>query len=186
MPDREKITRLLEAHADGDREALNALLPLVYDELRRIAHGRLRGERRDHTLSTTGLVHEAYLGLVRLDRMSWQNRSHFFAIASQAMRNVLVNYAVQRNAQKRGGDRQRLALDDVKLGTETRVEELLALDEALRRLEALDPRQARVVECRFFGGLSIEETAHALGVSPATVNRDWAMAKAWLSSMLDA
>lgn len=182
----EDITHLLEAHAGGDSEALNTLMPLVYSELRRIAHGRLRGERPDHTFSTTGLVHEAYLKLIDLDRLRWKSRAQFFAIASHAMRNVLVNYAVERRAQKRGGDRQRVAVHDIQLGTESRIEDLLALDEALRQLERLDERQARVVECRFFGGMSIEDTAHVLGISTATANRDWATARAWLSAELSA
>lgn len=180
------ITHLLEAYAGGDQEALNELMPLIYNELRRIAHGRLRGERADHTLNTTALVHEAYLKLADVHRMNWQNRSHFFAIASQAMRNVLVNYARQRKAQKRGGGRRPVPLDEEHLGAGSRVEDLLTLDEALRRLETLDARQARVVECRFFGNMSIDETAHALGISPATVSRDWSLARAWLSRILDS
>lgn len=188
MPDRDTrqdtVTQLLEAHAEGDPEAFDALLPRVYAELRRIAHYRLRGERPDHTLDTTALVHEAYLELVQLDRINWQNRAHFFAIASRAMRNILVDYAVRRKAQKRGGDRQRVPLDTDDLATEAPVEDLLALDQALQQLEALDERQLRVVECRFFGGLSIDETAEALGISPATVSRDWRMARAWLNRAL--
>lgn len=180
----ENITRLLQAHTDGDPEALGALLPFVYEELRQIAHGRMRGERADHTLDTTGLVHEAYLRLANLDRIDWQNRSHFFAIASRAMRQVLINYARDRNRQKRRGGHQHVSLDDVDLGAESRIDDLLVLEDALRRLERLDDRQARVVECRFFGGMSIDETAHALGISTATVNRDWSMAKAWLSQEL--
>lgn len=180
------ITQLLEAHAGGDREALNRLFPLVYDEMRRIAHGRLRSERSDHTLNTTALVHEAYLKLVGLERMNWQNRAHFFAIASQAMRNVLVSYAVRRKADKRGGGQQRVTLDEERLVAEHRLDDLLHLNQALEQLEALDERQARVVECRFFGGLSIDETAHALGISPATVSRDWTMARAWLTRILGA
>jgi RNA polymerase sigma factor (TIGR02999 family) len=178
------ITELLAAHAAGDSDALDVLLPRIYDELRRIAHHRLRGERDDHTLNTTGLVHEAYMKLVQLDRMDWQNRAHFFAIASQAMRNILVDYAVRRSAQKRGGDRDRVPLDDADAAAETPLDDLVALHQALEELEALDPRQARVVECRFFGGLTIDETAEALDISPATVSRDWAMARAWLNRAL--
>lgn len=188
MPDRMStpvpITQLLQAHAEGDRAALDALLPLVYDELRRLAHGRLRGERAGHTLSTTALVHEAYLKLAGLNRMDWQGRAHFFAVASQAMRNVLVDYALHRKAQKRGGGRHRVSLEDIDLGAEADVEALLVLDDALRRLEARDARQAQVVACRFFGGMSIDETAHALGISAATVSRDWTMARAWLATVL--
>lgn len=178
------ITRLLEAHADGDRQALDELLPLVYGELQRIAHRRLGGERRGHTLNTTALVHEAYLKLVQLDRMNWQNRAHFFAIAAQVMRNVLVDYAVRQKAQKRGGGRERVSLDEIEIGTAPRIDELLALQQALERLGALDERQARVVECRVFGGMSIDETAHALGISAATVSRDWTVARAWLAREL--
>lgn len=184
MPDRDDITQLLVAHAQGHRDALDELLPLIYDELRRIAHGRLRGERADHTLNTTALVHEAYLKLVRIDRIDWQNRAHFFAIASQAMRRILIDYAEKRNAQKRGGDRKEVALDAVQPGAEPPLGEFVALDQALERLAALDERPARVVECRFFGGLTIDETAEALGISPATVSRDWCMARAWLNRAL--
>lgn len=179
------ITQLLEAHADGDENALHTLLPLVYDELRRIAHNRLYGERHDHTLNTTALVHEAYLKLADLNRLSWQNRAHFYAIASQCMRNVLVDYAVKRNAQKRGGGQEMQSLEGIEVGEDSSVEELLTINEALKRLEALDPRQARIVECRFFGGMSIEDTAQALGISHATVSRDWTIARAWLSRELD-
>lgn len=184
MDSDQQITELLEAHAAGDSDALDALLPQIYDELRRMAHHRLRGERDDHTLNTTGLVHEAYMKLVRLDRMDWQSRAHFFAIASQVMRNILVDYAVRRKAQKRGGDRDRVTFHDADVAAETPLDDLVALHQALEELEALDKRQARVVECRFFGGLTIDETAEALGISPATVSRDWAMARAWLNRTL--
>jgi RNA polymerase sigma factor (TIGR02999 family) len=178
------ITRLLDAVADGGTEAFDELFPIVYNELRRIANGRMRGERRDHTLNATALVHEAYLKLVRFDQIRWQSRAHFFAIASQVMRNILVDYAVARKAQKRGGDNQPISLDENLIMTDDRVEEMLALDDALKHLEKLDPRQARVVECRFFGDLSIDETAEVLNVSPATVSRDWTMARAWLNREL--
>ena len=161
------ITQLLQAARNGDTEAFDRVMPLVYDELRRIARGRLRGERSDHTLRTTGLVHEAFLKLADVNRISWQSRAHFFAVASRAMRRVLVDYAVRRNAQKRGGGAHRVTLDDALLHFDTHIDELLTLDEALQQLEQLDARQARVVECRFFGGLSIEETAHVLDTSPA-------------------
>lgn len=184
MRQQEDITQLLEAHAQGDREALDALLPRIYDELRRIARYRLRGERAGHTLNTTALVHEAYLKLVRLDRMDWQNRAHFFAIASRAMRNILIDYATRRNAQKRGGRQEPVSLDGVDVGTEAHLSDLVALDQALKRLASFDERQARVVECRFFGGLTIDETAEALDTSPATVSRDWSMARAWLNREL--
>ena len=184
MENRQDITQLLEAHAVGDRKALDILLPIVYDELRRIASGRLKGERDDHTLNTTALVHEAYMKLANLNRMSWQNRAHFFAIASQCMRNVLVDYAVRKKAMKRGAGHKAMSLDQIEVSETSSVEELLVINDALQQLEKLDPRQARIVECRFFGGMSIDETAHALDISAATVSRDWTMARAWLSREL--
>ena len=184
------VTALLRAHAAGDPDALEQLLPRVYDELRRIARGRLRRERADHTLSTSDVVHEAFLGLVRVDRVEWQSRAHFFAIASRAMRNVLIDYAERRGAAKRGGGQRVMAFDELLQeqipAAERPIEDLLALNDALGRLEALDPRKARVVECRFFGGLSLDETAEALGSSPATVSRDWMFARAWLHRELAA
>lgn len=184
MTQQEAVTQLLIDLTDGEAAAMEKLLPIVYDELHRLAHGQLFRERSDHTFSTTDLVHEAYLKLVKLDRMQWQNRAHFFAVAAQAMRNILVNYAVRRKAQKRGGDQVKLSLDDVFVMSEQRAEALLALDEALNRLRTFSERQHRVVECRFFGGLSIEETATVLDVSPATVKRDWNVARAWLNREL--
>jgi RNA polymerase sigma-70 factor, ECF subfamily len=164
---------------------MDDLLPLVYCELKRIAARQLRRERPEHTLSTTALVHEAWLELSHLDRITWQNRNHYLAIAAQAMRRVLIDHAVSRRAQKRGGGKDLEALDDAAvLLVDGRAEELLDLDHALERLAALDPRQVRVVECRFFGGMSIEETAEALELSPATVKRDWALARAWLNREL--
>jgi RNA polymerase sigma-70 factor (ECF subfamily) len=186
MPGDDEITRALAELAGGGREGLDRLLPVVYDELYRLARRQLRDERADHTLGATALVHEAYLKLSGLDRMHWQNRSHFMAVAAQAMRRVLVNYATARGAQKRGGKRERLSLDDVILLTEERGDELVALDDALTRLAALDQRQARVVECRFFAGMSVEETAEALGVAPSTVKRDWTVSRAWLHRELEA
>lgn len=184
MENKAEVTRLLRDFSDGDRAALDRLLPIVYDELRRLAHARLRGERNDHTLSTTALVHEAYLELIDLGPVNWQNRAHFFGLAAHVMRHVLVDYAVRRNALKRGGGLQRIALDEAVAMTEQQTDLLLALNEALRRLEQTAPRQSRVVECRFFGGLSIAETAHVLGVSPVTVTRDWTAARAWLNREL--
>lgn len=181
-----EVTRLLEAWSGGDRSALKRLIPLVYDELRRIAHRELSREAPGHTLSTTALVHEAYLKLVQLDRIDWQNRAHFFAIGARAMRRILVDYAVRRKSLKRGGGRTPLPLDEAAAVTEEDLDTLLALDEALGRLEARKERYGRVVECRFFGGMSVEETAEALGVSPATVKRDWATARAWLNRELAA
>ena len=179
-----KVTQLLNASADGDREAFDQLFPIVYSGLRRIAHRRMQGERSDHTLNTTALVHEAYLKLVDLDRIQYKGRAHFFAVAAQAMRNILVSYAYRRKTAKRGGDQAKLPLDDVVVMTEERAEEVLALDEALQRLKHLNERGHQVVECRFFGGMSIEETAIALDISPATVKRDWNLARAWLNREL--
>ena len=178
------VTGLLKAYAQGDRSIFKEIFPVVYEELRRIARRRLRSERKDHTLGATALVHEAYLKLVRLEKVRWQNRAHFFAIAAQAMRNILIDYAVKRKAQKRGAGREKLGLDGVAAIVEDRADELLALDEALKQLEAFDARQARVVECRVFAGLSIEETARALQISEATVSRDWMAARAWLNREL--
>ena len=180
----DELTRLLQAHAEGDPQALDALLPRVYDELKRLARARFRGERPGHTLQPTALVHEAYMELARLDRIRWQNRAQFFALAARAMRNVLADHAVARRAAKRGGDRQPVPLDQVELATDGPSVDLFALRQALDRLEAIEPRQVRVLECRLFGGLSIDETAEALGVSAATVSRDWTFARAWLSREL--
>ena len=178
-PDPTEITAILRAHAAGDTAAIDRLLPRVYEELRRIARARLRRERTDHTFTPTDLVHEAFLKLVPLDRVNWQDRAHFFAIASRAMRNVLVDHAMRRATAKRGGGQEALTLDD-DATSEKSLDDLIALSDALERLERLDARQARVVECRFFGGLSLDETAEALSISPATVSRDWTFARAWL------
>jgi RNA polymerase sigma factor (TIGR02999 family) len=180
MPEHGEITRLLDHLPAGGRETLDQLLPLVYEELRRVARRRLQNERPDHTLVTTELVHEAYLKLAGLDRMHWQGRAHFFALAAGAMRRILVDHAVRRKAQKRGGDRRQVSLDQVGLPAEHGSADLLALDAALERLAERNERQCRVVECRYFAGMSIEETATALGTSPATVKRDWTVARAWL------
>lgn len=161
------------------------LFPLVYDELRRIAARKLRDERDSHTLSATALVHEAWIELSKLNRIQWRNRSHYLAIAAQAMRRILIDYAVARRRQKRGGGSAPLHLEgDVWAVAETRGEDLLALDEALARLAALNERQAQIVEQRFYGGMTVEETAEALEVSPATVKREWATARAWLNREL--
>lgn len=160
---------------------MDDLLPLVYDELRRIAARELRRERPGHTLCTTALVHEAWLELEKLHRIQWQNRSHYLALAAQAMRRVLIDHAVARRAQKRGGGQRVETLnEDAVALVQARAAELLDLDAALDRLRALDERQARIVECRFYGGMTVEETADALDVSPATVKREWAAARAWL------
>ena len=183
-----EVSRLLVEASRGDRDAVDRLVPLVYDELRRIAHRRMRGERADHTLDTTSLVNEAYLELAGLDRMQWRSREHFLAVAARAMRRVLIDSAVRRSALKRDGGRA-LPLDEaeeVALVSDQRADELLALDEALERLGAASERQCRVVECRFFAGMSVDETAAALGTSPATVKRDWTAARAWLHRELGA
>jgi RNA polymerase sigma factor (TIGR02999 family) len=161
---------------------------LVYNELHQLAARKLKGERDDHTLSTTALVHEAWLELNKLNRIRWQNRGHFLAVAAQAMRRILIDYAVARRRQKRGGGRVLVSLDDgdaLAIAHE-RADDLVALEEALARLQAINERQARVVECRFYGGMNVEETAEALGVSPATVKREWAIARAWLNRELQS
>jgi RNA polymerase sigma-70 factor, ECF subfamily len=164
---------------------MDDLFTMVYSELRRIAGRQLRGERAGHTLCTTALVHEAWVELSKLNRIRWQNRAHFLALASQAMRRVLVDYAVARLAQKRGGGLRKESLDgDALAVVEERAEDLVQLDDALQRLHAVNEYHARVVECRFYGGMTVEETAEALEVSPATIKRDWALARAWLNREL--
>jgi len=184
MTPSDRITELLVAARDGDSAAYDALFPLVYEELRRLAHRKLAGERTGHTLATADLVHEAYLKLVNLDRIAWQGRAHFLAIAARAMRNVLVDYALRRKTEKRGGALARVTLHDDVAVDDGSGGDLWAVHKALERLGAIDERQSRVVECRFFAGMSIEETAEALGVSPASVKRDWALARAWLNREL--
>jgi RNA polymerase sigma factor (TIGR02999 family) len=174
------ITQLLVEWSEGDRAALDQLMPLVYDELRRLARSYLRRERPDHTLQATALVHEAYMRLVDQHSVSWQNRAHFFGIASQMMRRILVNHALARETAKRGGDAERLPLDTAIVVDAKREINLIALDDALKELETADARQGRIVELRFFGGLSIEETAEVLKLSPATIKREWSTAKLWL------
>jgi len=175
-----QVTLLLKQVANGNEEAVGNLIPLVYDELRRVAQRRLRVERTDHTLQPTALVHEAYLKLVAQRNANWQNRAHFFAVASRVMRRILVDHARGRLRMKRGGRQAKLPLDKVFILSRGRCDELLALDESLERLSKLDDRQSRIVELRFFGGLSVDEVAKVLGVSSKTVKRDWSMAKAWL------
>jgi RNA polymerase sigma factor (TIGR02999 family) len=182
--DFEKVTQLLQDWSKGNEQALEELLPLIYNELRQLAHNFLYRERPGHTLQTTALVHEAYLKLIDQRDARWQNRSHFFAIAAQAMRRILIDSARSHAAMKRGGPRGKLSLDevpDVSLEPNTR---LLALDEALNRLAEIDPEQSRIVELRYFGGLTIEETAEVTNLSPATIKREWAMARAWLHQAL--
>lgn len=179
-----EVTDLLAAAREGDRTALERLFGAVYQELRRIAHNRRREWRGDDTLNTTALVHEAYLKLTRQQEVPWRDRGQFYATASKAMRHVLINYARDRSAGKRGGRIPNLPLDEILAPTEDAVVGLLDLDQALERLNEMSPRQADVVECRFFGGLGIRETAEALNVSPATVKRDWVVAAAWLRGQL--
>lgn len=176
-----EVTRLLGRLRDGDEEALERLMPLVYDELRRIARQRMRGERREHTLGPTALVHEAYLRLLESESIQAEDRSQFFAVASETMRRVLVDYARARKALKRGEGKAKVPLEEAEAFlTERQADEMLSLEEALGRLAGFDKRAARVVQYRFFGGLTLEETGEVLGVSPKTVQRDWLAARAWL------
>lgn len=177
---RRDVTGLLIAWRDGDESALNQLMPVVDDELHRLARYLMRGERGGHTLQTTALVNEAYLRLVDLSRVRWQDRAHFFAISARLMRRILVDHARSKNNVKRGGSVRRVALDEAIAIAAERGADLVALDDALGALATIDARKSQVVELRFFGGLSVEETAHALHVSRETVMRDWRLAKAWL------
>lgn len=174
------ITQLLSDLNAGDPKAYDRLVPLIYEELRVIAKRYRASEHNADTLNTTALVHEAFLKLTGQREVSWKNRSHFFGIAAQAMRRILVDYARQKRAQRRGGGHEKVDFDENRIGAAMRPESLLALDEALEQLAAFDPRMARIVEYRFFTGLKIEEVADMLEISTATVNRDWALAKAWL------
>lgn len=179
------VTALLAEASAGRRGALDRLIPVVYDELRQLAHRRLRDERPGHTLSTTALVHETYLKLVDVDRAQWRDRVHFFGVAANAMRRILIDHARTRHRDKRGGpDLVHVTLADAASVSADRDEDLIALDDALARLEAENERYARVVECRFFVGLTLEETADALDVSLATVKRDWSFCRAWLNREL--
>jgi RNA polymerase sigma factor (TIGR02999 family) len=171
---------LLQGWRNGDRTALDALLPLVYKELRRLARFQLRQERPNHTLQSAALVNEAYLRLVGLNAPKWESRTHFFAIAAQLMRQILVDYARRHRAAKRGGDVRRVSVSDAAAAAQTTDFDVLALDEALKLLANIDPRQSQVVELRFFAGLSLDEIAKALDIGPATVQRDWTAARAWL------
>lgn len=178
------VSVVLSELVRGDEEAEKKLMPLVYNELKRLARNYMRRERPDHTLQATALVHEAYLRLVKQQAVNWQGRSHFFGIAAQLMRRILIDHARGHLRDKRFGDKQFLTLDQAIVYSPERSEELLRLDEALDRLSQLDARQGRIVELRFFGGLSVEETAEVLSVSPKTVKRDWSVAKAWLHGEL--
>ncbi len=179
-PPAHQVTQLLVRWREGDRSALDELMPLVYKELRRLAAHYMRGERPGHTLQTLALVNEAYLRLAAHEEIQWQDRAHFFGVAAQAMRRILVDHARRRGNLKHGGSAPRIALDEALIVSAERVAEVVALDDALARLAEVAPRKSQLVELRFFGGLSIEETAEVLGVSPGTVMRDWTFAKAWL------
>ena len=183
FPAEHDVTELLREWSEGDQQALSELLPIIYNELRQVAHRYLRRERAEHTLETTALVHEAYLKLIDQRSVNWQNRAHFFAIAAQAMRRILIDNARRRTAGKRGNG-VRVPLEEVAGVSGERDDDLLALDEALRELEEIDPQQSKIVELRYFGGLTIEETSEAMSLSPATVKREWAMARAWLYQTL--
>jgi RNA polymerase sigma factor (TIGR02999 family) len=179
-PSIKSVSELLGKWRDGDEESLSRLVPLVYNTLRRLAHHHLRKERPGHTLQTTALVHEAYLCLAKQEPMEFENRAHFFAVCAHLMREILVQHARRRNAAKRGGGVYNLALDHALAVAERGSIDLIALDDALKGLSKLDPQQSRIVEMRFFGGLSIEDTSRVLGVSPATVKRHWMTARVWL------
>jgi RNA polymerase sigma factor (TIGR02999 family) len=175
-----EVTQLLQAWCSGDQKALEELMPLVYGELHRLAHRYMLRERIGHTLQTTALVNEAYLKLIDATKVRWQNRAHFFAISAGLMRRILVDFARTRGSRKRGGDVRKIELDESCVASPGRDTDLIALDSALNSLAAFDPRQAKVVELRFFGGLGVEETAEVLGISPRTAKREWAVAKLWL------
>ncbi len=180
LDEAQHITRLLRAHHEGDRAAFDELVPLVYERLRRIARGQLARNRRGQTLDTTSLVHEAYFQMVEETGVDWQNRSHFYAICARAMRRILVDYARQRSAQKRGSGKAHLTLEPERLAFEQQAEQVLAVDLALESLASFNERLARLVECRYFAGLTERETAGALGISLRTAQRDWSRARAWL------
>lgn len=186
MDEHGEVTQLLVAAKDGGADAIGRVVTLVYEELERIAHRQLAREQAGHTLDTGALVHEAYLKLGQLDHIDWQSREHFLAMAARLMRRILIDYAVARRAEKRGGGAVRITLDPGMAAVEAGGDDLLALDDALKRLEQLNARQSRIVECRFFAGMSVEETAAALDLSPATVKRDWVSARAWLNRELQA
>lgn len=181
-----EITKFLNEIKSGNKEALQELLPLVYDELRRLANSYLRKERGNHTLQPTALVHEAYLRLVGQKEINWQNRAHFFGVSARLMREILIEYARGQNRQKRGGEyKTQIALDAaVSFGRETQID-VVAVDEALSKLEAVDERQARIVEMKFFGGLTVDEIAEVLSISPATVKREWSTAKLFLYQIMN-
>ena len=181
----EQVTQLLVEWSNGDKAALDKLIPLIDEELRKLAHHYMRRERLGHTLQTTALVNEAYLRLVNRKNVHWQNRAHFFAIAAELMRSILVDHARSHAYAKRGGGARKLALDEAMVISQERAAEVVALDHALMELAVMDPQQSRIVELRFFGGLTIEETAQVLHLSPATIKREWSTAKAWLHRELN-
>ena len=180
----QEVTQLLADWGKGDRSALDKLFPLVHSELRRIAQRQMSGERPGHTLQATALVNEAYLKLAGQQRFDWQNRAHFFAVCAQVMRHILIDHARAHARDKRGGGLARVSLNDALVVAEDQAEHFIALDDALRVLERLDPQKGKIVEMRYFGGLSVEETAEVLNVSPRTVRREWQRAKAWLYRMM--
>ena len=184
-PPPKEVTQLLLDWSNGNQAALDRLTPLVYEELHRLAHQHMSRERRDHTLQTSALVNEAYLRLIDQRNVHWQNRAHFFSIASRLMRRILVDHARAHQYAKRGGGTHRVSLDEAAFVSHERASELVALDDALTSLAAIDQRKCQVVELRFFGGMSVEETAAALGVSPITIKRDWSTAKAWLHRAIE-
>ncbi len=184
MPSQSEITVLLSAYKNGNRAALDELFPLIYDELKRVAANKLKGERSDHTLQPTALVHEAYLRLISQDSVDWNSRVQFFGLAAEMMRRILTNYALTRNAEKRGGQHLKIELDEAVVFTTGRGVDLIALDEALTELAKIDPKQAQIVELRFYTGLKVEEIAELLDISDSTVKREWRMAKAWLYDKL--
>jgi len=186
IPGSNEVTQLLVAWGDGDQSAFDKLIPLVYDELHTLARRYMARERREHTLQASALVNEAYVRLIDQRNTRWQNRAQFFGVAATLMRRILVSYARNRHNPKRGGNAHPISLDEALIVSEERSLEVVALDDALTALAVMDPRKSRIVELRFFGGLSIEETAEELGVSPGTVMRDWTLAKAWLRREITA
>ena len=179
VPSPEKVSQLLVEWGNGDKAALDKLIPLVYDQLHRMAHHYMRGERPGHNLQTSAVINEAYLRLIDYRKMRWQNRAHFFAVAAQLMRRILIDHARSQNYAKRGRGARKVSLDEVEVSQEPAAC-MIALDDALTNLASFDPGKSRIVELRYFGGLSIEETAEVLGLSPTTVKREWRRAKAWL------
>jgi RNA polymerase sigma factor (TIGR02999 family) len=186
LDERGDVTRMLGTANEGDPEAMRAVLTLLHDRLREIAHRQLAHEADGHTLETDGLVSEAFLRLLGVERVQWRDRQHFLSMAARTMRRVLIDYADRRRAHKRGGGDVAVSLDEAVLAVDRHADDLYALDEALARLEQTNPRYSRVVECRFFAGLSVEQTAEVLALSPATVKRDWVAARAWLNRELEA